>query len=249
MRRTLTAACALAALAACSPKSETGNATNTATKAPAPAAAPTSPPSIGEPIVPEAPGQTNAPAGTYTMDPHHSTMVFRVSHLGFSHYRGQFTKMDGQMTFDPAHPEAISVTATIDPKSLSIPVPPAGFKDTLLGKDWLDAGQFPQITYRSTKVEPTGANTARVTGDLTLHGVTKPVVMELVFNGGYAANAYDGARIGFAGHGAFRRSDFGIKTGIPAPGTNMGVGDQVDFTLETEWSSGKPTGPAPAPGK
>ncbi len=243
-RHLLTTACAVAALAACSPKApaEKSAATNTT---PPPAAAPAGAPQPGEPVVPGAPGQTQAPAGVYAIDPHHSTLVFRVSHLGFSHYRGQFTKVDGQLTFDPAHPAAMSVTATIDPKSLSIPTPPPGFKDTLLGKDWLNAGQFPQITFRSTKVEPTGPNSANVTGELTLHGVTKPVILETVFNGGYPANAFDGARVGFSAHGQFRRSDFGIAYGVPAPGTNMGVGDRVDFTLETEWSNGKPTGPAP----
>lgn len=243
-RHLLTGACAIAALAACSPKAP---AQKTAANTTAPAAAPAAAaPQAGEPVVPGVPGQTQAPAGTYTIDPHHSTLIFRVSHLGFSHYRGQFTKVDGQLTFDPAHPEAMNVAATIDPKSLEIPAPPAGFKDALLGKDWLDAGKYPQITFRSTKVELTGANTARVTGDLTLHGVTKPVTLETVFNGGYAANAFDGARVGFSAHGAFRRSDFGIAYGLPAPGTNMGVGDQVAFTLETEWSSGKPTAPAPS---
>lgn len=246
MRRLLlTAACAVAALAACSPKTP---ADKTAANASAPAASPEEArtPPAGEPVVPGAPGQTEAPAGTYAIDPHHSTLVFRVSHLGFSHYRGQFTKIDGQLAFDPAHPDKMSVNVTIDPKSLEIPAPPAGFKDALLGKDWLDAGKYPQITFHSTKVEMTGPNSAKVSGDLTLHGVTKPVVLESVFNGGYPANAFDGARVGFSAHGAFKRSDFGIAYGVPAPGTNMGVGDQVDFTIETEWSSGKPTGPAPA---
>ena len=249
MRRLLTAACAIAALAACSPKApteKTATNTTTTTTTTTTAAAPTPAPVGGEPIVPGQPGQTSAPAGTYTLDPHHSTLVFRLSHLGFSHYRAQFAKMEGQLTFDPKQPQAMSVTATIDPKSLELPAPPAGFKEALLGKDWLDAAAYPQITFRSTKVDLTGANSARVTGDLTLHGVTKPVILDLTFNGGYAANAFDGARIGFSGHGAFRRSDFGISYGMPAPGTNMGVGDQVDFTLETEWNNGKPTGPAPA---
>jgi len=68
------------------------------------------------------------------------------------------------------------------------------------------------------------------------------VVLETTFNGGYPANAFDGARVGFSARTSFRRSDFGVASGLPAPGTNLGVGDRVDVAVETEWNSGKPTG-------
>jgi polyisoprenoid-binding protein YceI len=238
---TLAAAVALLALAACSRTSPAGNATNATTAAAAMAQA--GPP--GEPVVPGPIGKTDAPAGDYKLDPAHSTVVFRLSHLGFSKYTGGFAKLDGQLQFDPAHPEGMQVTATIDTNSLTQPSPPPGFHDTILGKDWLDAAKYPQITFRSTKVQVTSPNTANITGDFTLHGVTKPVVLEATFNGGYPANAFDGARVGFSGKTTIRRSDFGLGYGIPAPGTNLGVGDHIDVTLETEWNSGKPTGPAP----
>jgi polyisoprenoid-binding protein YceI len=237
---TITAAAALLGLCACSQTSPAGNATNTTTAAAATAAA-----TPGEPVVPGAPGKTDAPAAIYKLDPAHSTVVFRLSHLGFSKYTASFATLSGELQFDPAHPEGMTVTATIDPKSLTLPTPPAGFHDTLTGPQWLDAAKYPQISFRSTKVDVTGPNTARVTGDFTLHGVTKPVVLETTFNGGYAPNAFDGARAGFSGKATIRRSDFGIGYGIPAPGTNLGVGDHIDVTLETEWNSGKPTGPAP----
>jgi len=226
------------ALTACSPNPTGSNtaATNTTTAAAAP---------VGEPVVPGAPGKTDAPAGVYALDPSHSTVVFRLSHLGFAKYTGGFAKLDGTLTFDPAHPEAMKVEAKIDPRSLTLPAPPAGFRDTLLGKEWLDAAKYPEIAFRSTGVQLTGPNTAKVVGDLTLHGVTKPVVLEATFNGGYAPNAFDGARVGFSGHTTIRRSDFGMAYGIPAPGTNMGVGDNIDIAIETEWGSGKPTAPPP----
>jgi polyisoprenoid-binding protein YceI len=234
MKPTIAAgALAVLALAACSPKPAATNATASNTT---PAAAPK-----GEPVVPGPPGKTAAPAGRYALDPAHSTVVFRLSHLGFSKYTGGFAKLDGALQFDPAHPEAMKVEAKIDPKSLTQPAPPKGFKETLLGKDWLDAGKYPEITFRSTAVQVTGPNTAKVTGDFTLHGVTKPVVLDATFNGGYAPNAFDGARVGFSGHTTIRRSDFGIAYGVPAPGTNMGVGDNIDVAIETEWQSGKPT--------
>ena len=204
------------------------------------ATAPPPAPPKGEPVVPESPGKTRAPAGAYTLDHNHSTLVFRVSHMGFSRYVGQFAKLDGRLAFDPAHPERMVVKASVDARSLVTPEPPPGFRETILGKDWLNAGSFPEITFRSTKVAVVPPNHAQVTGDLTLHGVTRPVTLWATFNGGYPANVMDGARIGFSAEGAFRRSDFGIATGLPPPGTNLGVGDLVAVTLETEWNSGGP---------
>ena len=175
------------------------------------------------------------PAGTYTIDKAHTSLVFRVNHLGFSNYTAQFTKIEGSMHFDPARPELSSIAATVDTGSLELTAPPAGFRDTLLGKDWLNAVSFPQITFRSTKVERTGRNTARITGELRLHGLTQAIVLQATYNGGYAGHPMDPhARIGFSAHGSFKRSAFGIAFGIPAPGTTMGVGDEVDVSIETE---------------
>ena len=220
--------CAVLALAACAPKP--AEPARTVAAAPAPAAS-----SDGMTVPPN-----TAPAGTYALDKSHTNVGFRVSHLGFSHYTADFDKVDGKLTFDPANPSAMTVEATIDPKSLDLNAPPAGFLADLLGKSWFDAAAHPTITFKSTKVEVTGAKTANVTGDLTLHGVTKPVTLATTFNGGYAANAFDGARIGFSATGVLKRSEFGIGGGVPAPGTNMGVSDNVAFTIETEFSNGAP---------
>jgi len=204
------------ALAACSPKPA-------AEKVPPPAAA--------------KPAPVNVPAGAYTLDKSHSTVVFKVSHLGFSNYTASFAEFDARLTFDPAKPELTTLEATIDPRSLTLPAPPAGFRDELVGPQWLNAAQYPAITFKSTKVEVTGANTAKVTGDFSLHGVTKPVVLDVTFNGGYAGHPMDPqARAGFSATGTFKRSDFGIAYGVPAPGTTMGVGDEVAVEIETEFS-------------
>jgi polyisoprenoid-binding protein YceI len=82
----------------------------------------------------------------------------------------------------------------------------------------------------------TGPTTARITGDFTLHGVTKPVVLEATFNGGYGANPMDpgGSRIGFSANGKIKRSDYGISFGVPKPGSKMGVGDDVEVIVEAE---------------
>lgn len=186
------------------------------------------------------------PPGGYVMDKTHTSVTFRVSHMGFSHYTARFSRIGGELFFDPAKPGSMSVEASIDPLSLELNAPPAGFHRELMGKVWFDAAAFPAITFKSTKVEPTGANTAKVTGNLTLHGVTKPVVLDVTYNGGYPPTSFDpgGARVGFSAHGVFKRSAFGIAAGIPAPGSNMGVGDDVDVAIETEFSQ-----KAPAPAK
>ena len=89
-------------------------------------------------------------------------------------------------------------------------------------------------------MELTGANRFRIHGQLTLHGVTRPVVLEAKYNGGYAGHPYDPqARVGFSAQGTFKRSDFGVSYGIPAPGSSFGVGDEITVILETEF-----TGPA-----
>ncbi|MGA9659557.1 MAG: YceI family protein [Asticcacaulis sp.] len=146
--------------------------------------------------------------------------------------------IDAKLQLDPAHPEKASLTATIDPLSLDLPSPPKGFHDELMGAQWFDAKAFPKITFTSTRVEMTGADTAKVTGDLSLHGITNPVTMTVTFNGGYPglAGLDPNARIGFSATGELKRSDFGISYGIPAEGSTMGVSDTVKFNIETEMS-------------
>jgi polyisoprenoid-binding protein YceI len=195
---------------------------------------------------PAAPAAATPPAGAYTIDKAHTSVTFRVSHLGFSHYTARFANVDGKLKFDPAHPAAMAVEAVIDPKSLALNTPPAGFYDELMGKSWFNAAAFPAITFKSTKVALTGKNTAKVTGDFTLHGVTRPVTLDVTYNGGWPPNAMDGARVGFSAHGVFKRSAFGMGMGVPAPGSTMGVSDDVDVAIETEFNAG---GPVKAPAK
>ncbi|HEY1753176.1 MAG TPA: YceI family protein [Caulobacteraceae bacterium] len=188
---------------------------------------------------PQAPPQAQPPAGRYYMDRAHTSVSFQVSHLGFSHYTARFSRVDGTLQFDPAHPAAMRVEATIDPTSLEVNAPPAGFHDQLMGGNgWFEAAKFPQMTFRSTSVKLVRPHEALVTGALTLHGVTAPVTLDVTYNGGYAANSYDpgGARIGFSAHGSLKRSAFGVSAGIPAPGSSFGVGDQVDIAIETEFN-------------
>ncbi len=224
----------LAALAACAPKQEAAKEPE-AQSAAAVAAEPAQ-----EPV--------DVPAGAYTIDPAHTSILFRVDHLGFSKYTARFKKATAQLQFDPNDLAASSVTVTVDARSLETDYPdPAtlNFNAELLGEGWLDAGKHPEITFRSISVEPTGARTVRINGELTLRGVTKPMVLNAKFNGGYAGHPMDpNARIGFSATGELKRSDFGITYGIPAPGTKMGVSDAVEVIVETELSGPAWTAPA-----
>ena len=179
----------------------------------------------------------DVPAGAYTVDKAHTSLIFRVNHLGFSTFTGRFTHLDANLQFDPARLAASRVNVTIDPRSIETDNAPSGFLQSLAGKDWLDADRFPEMVFRTRSVEVTGPQTFRVHGEFTLHGVTKPLVLEARYNGGYAGHPFDPhARVGFSAQGSFRRSDFGVSYGIPAPGTTMGVGDEVAVTLESEFS-------------
>lgn len=220
MRQLLTlTACALLALAAGSPHSHAANESNPSSTTPA---------------------ATEAPAGAYTLDRAHASLIFRVNHLGFSNYTARFKRFDAKLQFDPADPAQSRVTAAIDARSIETDFPdPAklDFNALLQNEQWLNAAQFPEMTFRSTRVELTGANTARLHGELALRGVTRPVTLDAVFNGGYAGHPMDpNARIGFSARGALKRSEFGIAFGVPPAGSTFGVGDAVEIIIEAEFT-------------
>lgn len=180
------------------------------------------------------------PAGSYTLDKHHTSLTFTVNHLGFSNYTMSFDNIDARLDIDPAHPEKARVGAVIDPHSLDLPSPPVGFIGDVMGEKWLNAVRFPEIKFISTKIDVTGDKTANIYGNLQLLGVSKPIVLSAVFNGGYMGHSMDpNARAGFSARTSFKRSDFGMVYGIPEPGTTMGVSDEVLVTIEAEF-----TGPA-----
>jgi polyisoprenoid-binding protein YceI len=183
------------------------------------------------------PAPAPVPAGAYTVDKAHTSLIFRVNHMGFSNYTARFTRIEAQLQFDPANLGAARVRVNIDPRSIEADNAPAGFMQTLAGKDWLDADRFPQMTFVSKTIELTGADSFQIHGELTLHGVTRPLTLEARYNGGYAGQPMDPhARVGFSAHGTLQRSEFGVSFGIPAPGTQLGVSDAIAVTLETEFN-------------
>jgi polyisoprenoid-binding protein YceI len=189
------------------------------------------------------------PAGTYTLDRAHATLLFRVDHLGFSHYTARFKHFEATLQFDPASLGGSQVNVTVDPASIETDYPDPrklDFNAQLRGPEWLDVARYPRMLFRSMRVVPTGERTFRLEGELTLHGVTAPVNLDAKYNGGYSGHPLEpNARIGFSAHGSLKRSQFGVAYGIPTPGTMMGVGDEVEVIIEAEFT-GPPLAAQPA---
>ncbi len=197
------------------------------------------------------PVATEAISGTYKLDKAHASLLFRVSHMGFSNYTARFKRFDATLNLDTAVPSNSKLEVTVDATSLETDFPDpkvVDFNAQLQNDQWLDTAKYPEITFRSTGIGMTSPNSALVTGDFTLHGVTKPLILNVIFNGGYPGMEMDpNARVGFSGKAILKRSDFGISAGIPAPGSNMGVSDEVDVIVEAEFSGPALAKPATTP--
>ena len=187
------------------------------------------------------------PAGAYKLDKSHASVVLRASHMGFSTYTTRFSRFESELTFDPKKLSASKVLTTIDAASFEMNAAPQMCLDIMKGPQMLDTAKYPQIVFKSDSVRMTGAKSMEISGTLTLHGMTRPMVLTATYNGGYPGvpNMDPQARIGFSAHGSLKRSDFGITYGVPAPGTTMGVGDLIDFSIEAEFT-GPPLAVAPA---
>jgi polyisoprenoid-binding protein YceI len=170
---------------------------------------------------------TNAGAvlpGTYAIEPTHTRVLFAVDHFGVSTWYGDFTHVSGTLRLDPRNPSASSVEVTLPVGSLS--TTNSNLDDTLKGPDWFDAAKFPTMTFKSTKVTVTAPGQASIVGELTLHGVTRPVELEARFKGAAAPSAIIKAYlVGFDLRGHLRRSDFGISRYL---GT---ISDNVDLII------------------
>ncbi len=200
-----------------------------------------------EPAAPPAmPALAAPPAGQYQIDKSHASLILRVSHMGFSTYTTRFSHFDADLKFDPANIAASSVVTTIDASSFEMDAAPQMCIDIMKGSKMLDVAKHATIVFRSGKIRMTGAKSFEIDGTLELLGVTRPVMLTGTYNGGYAGMPQmdPNARIGFSAHAAFKRSDFGMAFGMPAPGTTIGVGDLVDVSIETEFTG--PPLPQPA---
>lgn len=151
-----------------------------------------------------------AMAADYTIDKEgqHAFVDFKISHLGYSFIHGTFKDWSGTFSFDAAKPEASKIN--VDLKTASLFTNHAERDKHISSKDFLDVSKYPEATFVSTAVKSTGAKTADVTGDLTLHGVTKPIVIKATFNG-EGKDPWGGYRAGFNGTSTLNLNDFGIK--------------------------------------
>ncbi|HRI77109.1 MAG TPA: YceI family protein [Alphaproteobacteria bacterium] len=173
----------------------------------------------------------------YTFDKVHTQIFFSVSHLSFSFSTGSFTGFDGGFSFSEEKPEQSSVEVTIDANSLSLH--DDKWEEHVKSADFLNVAAHPSIKFKSSKVEKTGDNTGRITGDLTLLGVTQPVTLEVVFNKA-AIHPYSKQFVaGFSATGSLNRSAFGMDYGLP------GIGDEVNISIEVEGIRTEPAPKAP----
>lgn len=179
--------------------------------------------------------QDTAPAGQYVVDKTHASVVWKGLHQGLAWYPGRFTSFDIQLTFDPADVTKSKVTATIDPKSIETDYTktrPAGsttdFNAELATEArFFNAAKFPQITFASTAVTKTGANTGKMTGNLTFLGVTKPVTLDVTYIGNRNDPRSKKHKLGFQALGTINKTQWGMSAGGP-------IADDIKIEINAE---------------
>ncbi|MBS0396009.1 MAG: YceI family protein [Proteobacteria bacterium] len=168
----------------------------------------------------------NAAPVTYTVDTTHSRVTFYVNHLGFSNSVGEFRLGEGTLTFDADDWSRSKVDAHIPVQSLELG--DAKWNTHILSADFLESAKYPEITFVSKKLEKVDATHGRLHGDLTIHGVTKPVVLDVTVNkvGEHPMRKTQAA--GFTATATIKRSEFGVVAYVPA------VADDVVIRIEIE---------------
>ncbi|MDX2162305.1 MAG: YceI family protein [bacterium] len=169
----------------------------------------------------------------WVFDKTHSFASFSTRHMMVTTVRGQFTTpVEGWVEFDPANIGASAVEATIDAASINTGV--ADRDNHLRSADFLDVANYPTITFKSTRVEPTGADTANIHGDLTIRGTTRPVVIAAEFLG-TAPGPFDGkTRAGFSGTTSVNREEFGLVWNVALETGGVLVGKDIKISLDVE---------------
>ncbi len=165
-------------------------------------------------------------ADKYEFDKEHTRILFFINHLGFSDTVGEFTSYDGPITFDLEKPETSTIDVTLKPAGIR--TPSAGLDKHLQNADFFNTEKFPDMRFVSTSVKKTGDSTGEVTGNLTLLGVTKPVVLKVKLNKADYHPKTNMFIAGFSAEATIKRSDFGMSYGIPM------VADEVRLLINTE---------------
>lgn len=212
-----------AAITACSKPADTA----APAAAPAETAAAPADAAAAAPAAPEA-AAIQIAAGTYKLDPTHTDVLVQWSHMGFSNPSAHFGNADGTLVYDAADVGKSSVEVTLPLSGLNSFT--AKFDEHLRSADFFDAAKFPTATFKSTKVEAAGTNKLTVTGDLTVKGITKPVVLDVTVNGAGEHPMAKVPSVGFDATTTLKRSDFGAGAYAPA------VSDDVKVRITTEAS-------------
>jgi len=167
---------------------------------------------------------------TYTIDPAHSSAQFVVRHMMITNVRGGFSSVTGTIVYDSENPAASTIEAVID--ATTINTLDAQRDAHLQSADFLDVATFPTITFKSTKVAGSGKGELQVTGDLTIHGVTKPVVLKVDGPTAEGKDPFGNTRIGASASTKIKRSDFGLTWNAALETGGILVGDDLRIELE-----------------
>jgi polyisoprenoid-binding protein YceI len=166
-------------------------------------------------------------ADTWQLDPNHSAAQFAVRHMGISTVRGAFTKLNGTVQYDPASMTSSSMDVTIDTKSVDTRV---DMRDNDLRSDhFLDVAKYPTISFKSTKVEQAGAGKLKITGDLTLHGVTKPVTLDVEGPSAPMKDPRGNMHMGASATTTINRTDFGMNNMVGMVGSDIAITIDVEM--------------------
>ena len=168
---------------------------------------------------------------TYKLDPSHTMVLFSWNHFGFSNPTANLGIGEGTVVYDEAKPANSSVQVTLPLANLDTHV--SALDEHLKKPDFFDAAKYPVVTFKSTRVEPLGGNKFKVTGDLTVHGVTKPVVLDATLNKAGMQPMLKVPAIGFDATATIKRSDFGMGAYVP------NVSDEVQIRITTQAEAGK----------
>lgn len=168
-----------------------------------------------------------APKGDYVLDKRHASLLVRIAHLGgFSRFTMRFDRMEGAFAFDPATWPVTIATIRVDPTSINTGLP--DFDRTIAGPAYFDAARYPEILFVANRVDAQEGK-GTISGDLTFHGVTRPVRLDATFNGFGPGMVGIGTRMGFSGTGRIKRSDYGVKTMLPFAGDDLELVFEVEF--------------------
>lgn len=166
----------------------------------------------------------------WVIDGSHSNVSFTVKHMMITNVRGEFTKLDGKVTWDPAKPEATQIEATIDVSSINTREEKRD--GHLKSPDFFDAEKFPTITFKSNSVKSKGGGDLAVTGDLTIHGVTKQVVLDVEGASGPSTDPFGNVRVGATATTKIKRDDFGLVWNAALEAGGVLVGSDVKITID-----------------